>query len=752
MSIAVTEDQLELGAAVSGFVARHAPIAGTRASAAALAAGEKPAHWAALTAQGLHAVHLPEEHGGQGGGLAELAVVLEEAGRGLLPGPFGPTVLASAVVSRAPASDVRAGLLDALAAGATAALVHPDAGITATASDDGWVLTGRSAPVLGLPGADVVIVGATVADAAVTGVVLTDEGAARVDPQAEPRTVWVRLDPAGTDVLVEEGVDLTRGVGRLDLTGVTAGPELGALDADAVRYLVTALSAAEAAGVLAWAVAATVDYARVREQFGRAIGSFQAVKHKAARLFVAAELAAAAAWDAVRSLDQDLDQQRLAAGGAAVVALGRASDAVLEAVTLFGGIGFTWEHDVHLYWRRAMSLASVTGPTGGWLAELGEAALTSRRRTSVALDDEEPELRQRVGAAIDAAAALPEDVVDRPGHRTGPRRTHLADAGLIAPHWPAPYGLGATPIQQLVIAEEFARRGVTPPSIVIGDWAMPTILAHGTPEQVERFAGPTLRGELVWCQLFSEPGAGSDLAGLATRAVKVDGGWRLNGQKVWTSAAHVADWGICLARTDPDAPKHTGISYFLVDLRTPGVEVRPLRQATGNAEFNEVFLTDVDVPDDCLVGAPGEGWRLTMTTLGNERTSISATLGSTDEEPLRTIVDKSAAHRPDAIRALAHVNAYGAAVSALTVRETLRRLAGQQPGPGASVAKVASAQLHRDAADLTFGLIGPEAAVRGGAVDVAGRALNVPAQLIGGGTVEIQLNVIAERVLRLPRG
>jgi alkylation response protein AidB-like acyl-CoA dehydrogenase len=141
-----------------------------------------------------------------------------------------------------------------------------------------------------------------------------------------------------------------------------------------------------------------------------------------------------------------------------------------------------------------------------------------------------------------------------------------------------------------------------------------------------------------------------------------------------------------------------------------------------------------------------------MTTLGNERTSISATLGSTDEEPLRTIVDKSAAHRPDAIRALAHVNAYGAAVSALTVRETLRRLAGQQPGPGASVAKVASAQLHRDAADLTFGLIGPEAAVRGGAVDVAGRALNVPAQLIGGGTVEIQLNVIAERVLRLPRG
>ncbi|MFG1925340.1 acyl-CoA dehydrogenase family protein [Cryptosporangium sp. NPDC048952] len=905
MSIAVTEDQLELGAAVSGFVARHAPVAGTRELFDALAAGGRPAHWAALVAQGLHAVHLPEEFGGQGGGLGELAVVLEEVGRGLLPGPFGPTVLASAVVSRAPAGDVRSALLDVLAGGAAAALVQPDAGLTATPSADGWVLTGRTTPILGLPSAEVVIVGATVTEPAgaaarpaaghsaaarpaaghsaaghsaaghsaaghpaaaghaaaghaaaghpaaghpaaghpaaghpaagypaaghpaagypaaghpaagypaagypaagypaaagalpAGGVVLTDEGAPRVardgaalagsGPAGGGRTVWMRVEPGadGVNIVVEEGVDLTRDVGRLDLAGVTAADDLGEIDAEAVRYLVTALSAAEVAGVLAWAVKATVEYAQAREQFGRPIGSFQAVKHKAARLFVAAELAAAAAWDAVRSLDQGLDQQRLAVGGAAVVALGRATDAVLEAVTLFGGIGFTWEHDVHLYWRRAMSLAALTGPTGTWLTDLGEAALISRRTSNVALDALDPsaadsagtaadsagaaasaaaesastaaapraDFRERIGALIDRAMQLPEDTLTTPGHRTGPRRTYLADAGLIAPHWPAPHGLGATPIQQLVIAEEFARRNLTPPSIVIGDWAMPTILAHGTPEQVERFAGPTLRGELVWCQLFSEPGAGSDLAGLATKAVKVDGGWTLNGQKVWTSSAHLADWGICLARTDPDAPKHKGISYFLVDLRTPGVDVRPLRQATGNAEFNEVFLTDVFVPDDCLVGAPGEGWRLTMTTLGNERTSISATLGSTDEEPIRTLIHKSAVKRTEATRALAHVNAYGAAVSALTIRETLRRLAGRQPGPGASVAKVASAQLHRDAADLTFALVGPEAAVRGGAIDVAARELNTPGQLIGGGTVEIQLNVIAERVLRLPRG
>ncbi|MFI5952712.1 acyl-CoA dehydrogenase [Cryptosporangium sp. NPDC051539] len=728
MAIALTEEQQELAAAVEGFVSRYAPPTRVRADLDSSAAGERPDHWRVLVAQGLHAVHLPERHGGQGGSLGDLAVVLDAVGRGLLPGPFVPTVLTSAVVSRAPESPARTQLLDLLGAGAMAALVAPGANLTATPSAAGWVLGGQSAPVLGLLAADLLVVGAETA----TG------------------TVWLRLDPAadGVERVAEEGVDLTRDIGRLylDEVVVAAADELG--DLEDVRFTVTALAAAEAAGVMSWCVRSVVEYALVREQFGRQIGSFQAVKHKIARLFVASELAAASAWDAVRSLDQDAGQQSLAVGGAAVVALGRAVDACLEAVTLFGGIGFTWEHDVHLYWRRAMSLAALTGPTGTWQAELGEAAIDGRRSADVAaLAEDDPEFRRATGATIDTALELPED--------GNARRTFLADAGLISPHWPKPYGLGATPAQQLAIADEFARRAFVPPSTVIGEWAMPTILAHGTPEQAERFARPTLRGELVWCQLFSEPGAGSDLAGLATKAVKVDGGWRLDGQKVWNSGAHQADWGICLARTDPAAPKHRGISYFLVDMRSDGVDVRPLRQATGASEFNEVFLTGVFVPDDCLVGAPGDGWRLTMTTLGNERTSISSTLGSRDEEPLRDLIRKNlyGGSRTDAVTALGRVAAYGTALGALTLRETLRRLAGQQPGAGASVAKVASAQLHRDAADLTFALGGPEAAVRGGGpADVARLELGAPAQLIGGGTVEIQLNVIAERVLRLPRG
>ena len=168
-----------------------------------------------------------------------------------------------------------------------------------------------------------------------------------------------------------------------------------------------------------------------------------------------------------------------------------------------------------------------------------------------------------------------------------------------------------------------ASAGVPRPDLVIGWWAAPTILEHGTPEQVERFVPATLRGEIFWCQLFSEPGAGSDLASLRTKAVRVDGGWELTGQKVWTSSAHKAQWGVCLARTDPDAPKHKGITYFLIDMSSPGIVIRPLREITGDALFNEVFLDDVFVPDEMVVGTVNDGWRLARTTLANERIAMA---------------------------------------------------------------------------------------------------------------------------------
>jgi alkylation response protein AidB-like acyl-CoA dehydrogenase len=740
MAIALTEEQTQLAESVSAFTARLAPVAGTRERLAAFAAGGRPDHWPALVDQGLHRVHLDEEAGGDGGSLLDLAVVAEQAGRALLPGPFLPTVTTSAVVAMAAAGPRRTALLKRFADGATGAIVLPDSALGARRGEKGWVLSGRTAPVLGLLSAEVVVVGA----------------------EAAGEALWfaIEADAPGVTRVEEKGVDLTRDVGRLELSEMVVGDDdrLAGLEDDAARTAVIALYAAEVSGVMSWFLDTAVEYVKVREQFGRPVGSFQAVKHKAARLFITTQFAAAAAWDAARSLGQDAAQRRLAMGCAAIAGPSRAADAGLEAITLLGGIGFTWEHDIHLYWRRAISLAGLTGPAATWTQALGAEALDADRDFGPDLAEEDAAFRAWVGEQLDAALALPSDVPRTAGGwsaaSTGPRRTLLADSGLIAPHWPKPYGLGASPVQQLVVAEEFAKRGLPQPSTVIGEWAMPTILAHGTEQQKERFAGPTLRGELVWCQLFSEPGAGSDLAGLSTRAVKVDGGWRLDGQKVWTSSAHEADWGICLARTDPEAPKHKGLSFFIVDMRSAGVDVRPLKQVTGAAEFNEVFLNGVFVPDDCLLGRPGEGWRLTATTLANERLTIGSGMGGSGGfGRLREAVRKKelAAGDGAALQVLGRAAADRIALGALGLRETLRRLSGLEPGVGASVIKVGGALADRERVNAALGLLGPEAALNDGRTGLVLDELSLPSVLLGGGTVEIQLNVISERILGLPR-
>jgi len=445
-------------------------------------------------------------------------------------------------------------------------------------------------------------------------------------------------------------------------------------------------------------------------------------------------------------------------------ALPAAVDVAAEAVLLFGGIGFTWEHDAHLYWRRAISLSAAFGEETTWAARLGAAALDAERDFGFVADDALPSLRAELATVLDAALELPEDGVPASGwapSRGGRRQEHLADARLVAPHYPEPWGRGAGPEEQAVIAQEFARRALAQPSTVIGEWVLPTLLLHGTAAQQQRFVDPTLRGELFWCQLFSEPGAGSDLAGLSTRARKVDGGWVLSGQKVWNSMAAEADWGVCLARTDPDAAKHAGISYFLVDMRSAGVDVRPLRQATGLSEFNEVFLDDVFVPDECLVAEPGAGWRLAVTTLANERLSMGARLSHGSSDLVRAVLASGAheASRDAVVEVLGRCVGREMALSALNLRSVIARmdgLGGVDGGAEISVQKVCNAIAQRDNSRDLLRVLGRGALV---AVPPTGKHttdpvidhLGLPAVLVGGGTIEIQLNVIARRVLRLPR-
>ena len=262
----------------------------------------------------------------------------------------------------------------------------------------------------------------------------------------------------------------------------------------------------------------------------------------------------------------------------------------------------------------------------------------------------------------------------------------MADAGYVSPHWPAPWGRDASPLEQLVIDNEFRVARVRRPHLAVGAWVLPTLIAHGTPEQQERWMGQTLRGELNWCQLFSEPGAGSDLASLSTKASKTDGGWLLSGQKVWTSMARDADWGICLARTDPTVPKHAGITCFFVDMRSEGLDIRPLRELTGEAMFNEVFLSDVFVPDDCVIGEVNDGWRAARTTLENERVSMgSGASFGLGIEMLLGLVDTDDAVAVDVLGGLL---AEAQSLSILGSRMTARALSGAQPGPESSVRKL----------------------------------------------------------------
>jgi len=655
-----------------------------------------------LAELGIFGVALPEEHGGADGTVEELCVMVDEAAAALVPGPVATTAIATLLVDRPE-------VLTALASGERVAGVSLSADLRL---DGGWV-SGTADYVLG-------------ADPA--GVLLVPAGDA---------VVLVDANDPGVTVEPLEATDFSRPLARVVCEGAAA--DTLNVSAQRLADVAAAVLAAEAAGVARWTLQTATEYAKVREQFGRPIGSFQAVKHMCAEMLLRCEQAAVAAADAARAVgESDAGQLSIAAAVAAAKGIEAAKANAKDCIQVLGGIGITWEHDAHLYLRRAYGIAHFLGGAQRWLRRV--TALTQqgvRRSLRINLESVE-HLRPEIAAAVAEVAALPADK----------QQVALAEAGLLAPHWPPPYGRGAGPAEQLLIDEELEKAGVVRPDLVIGWWAAPTILEHGSPEQIERFVPATLRGEIFWCQLFSEPGAGSDLASLRTKAVRVEGGWKLTGQKVWTSAAHKAQWGICLARTDPDAPKHKGITYFLVDMSSPGIEIRPLREITGDNLFNEVFLDDVFVPDELVVGQVNDGWRLARTTLANERVAMShgTALGNPMEELLRSVttLDLDAAEQ-DRIGELIVSAQVG---SLLDQKIAQLALGGKDPGPQASVRKLIGVR-HRQAVAETR----MEYAAGGGVV--SGREvfdfLNTRCLTIAGGTEQILLTLAGERLLGLPR-
>ncbi len=342
---------------------------------------------------------------------------------------------------------------------------------------------------------------------------------------------------------------------------------------------------------------------------------------------------------------------------------------------------------------------------------------------------------------------------------TGPE---LAESGYVVPHWPRPWGLDADPIHQLIIDDELRRARVRRPSNTIGiGWAGPTLLAAGTDEQKDRHLGPIISGEEIWCQLFSEPGSGSDLASLSTTAVLDGDEWVVNGQKVWTSLAHHSSYGILIARTDPDAPKQQGISYFICPMDAPGIEIRPIIEMTGGHTFNEVFLTDVRLPAANLVGTANDGWRLAKVTLSNERVSLSSGgalwgMGPTAEDLIDLVRDAGGTTDPIIRDRLAELHIESEILRLIRLRTVTAAIRGAQPGPEASVRKILADEHGQRIMELAVDLAGP-----GGMLSDA-RPLGAPPALwsygflfspaltVGGGTGDVQRNIVSERVLGLP--
>lgn len=729
MSIAITPEHYELADSVRSLVARVAPSEVLHAALESPVENPPP-YWQAAAEQGLQGVHLAESVGGQGFGILELAVVLAEFGYGAVPGPFVPSAIASALIA---AHDPQAKVLAELATGAAIAAYALDSGLTATRHGDVLVIRGEVRAVPAAAQASVLVLPVAI----------------------ESRDEWVVLRNDQLEIEAVKSLDPLRPIAHVRANAVDVSDDalLSNLTMTTAHALMSTLLSAEAVGVARWATDTASAYAKIREQFGRPIGQFQAIKHKCAEMIADTERATAAVWDAARALDdagESSSDVEFAAAVAATLAPATAQRCTQDCIQVHGGIGFTWEHDTNVYYRRALMLAACFGRGSEYPQRVVDTATTAGMRpVDIDLDPSTEKLRAQIRAEVAALKAMPRE----------PRTVAIAEGGWVLPYLPKPWGRAPSPVEQIIIAQEFTAGRVKRPQIAIATWIVPSIVAFGTDNQKQRLLPPTFRGDIFWCQLFSEPGAGSDLASLATKATRVDGGWRITGQKIWTTGAQYSQWGALLARTDPSAPKHNGITYFLLDMKSEGVQVKPLRELTGKEFFNTVYLDDVFVPDELVLGEVNRGWEVSRNTLTAERVSI----GGSDSTFLPTLgefvdfvrdyrfegqFDQVARHRAGQLIAEGH------ATKLLNLRSTLLTLAGGDPMAPAAISKLLSMRTGQGYAEFAVSSFGTDAVI-GDTERLPGKwgeyLLASRATTIYGGTSEVQLNIIAERLLGLPR-
>jgi alkylation response protein AidB-like acyl-CoA dehydrogenase len=605
---------------------------------------------------GLLGLAVPEEFGGAGFGSVEQAVAFFETGRALLPAPIlTSTVLATQLLLASGDADAYTELLSAMCTGELIATVAP-------AADDGGFDLARTccrARLADRPSIDGEL--SFVPWARASDIVLVF---ARSDVGVG--LFAVGRDQPGVTVTAQETLDLTRPLHRVRFDAASArligSPDGAASALDAAFPIVLTALAAECAGVAQQALDMSVSYAKVREQYGRLIGSFQAVKHRCADMLLAVEGATSTVQAAATAADIQAPDRVMLAHLAAAQCTDAAIYAATENIELHGGIGYTWEHPAHLYYKRALSAAALFGTgiahrarvveetlpnpsVGGGRGSTSENASDTEELLSLASDDGEREFageslrfltanaRPRVAAA--ARWGEGEEGLTLFHESSGEQEREEARAAQKwqSKRWAAGFGWITGPTRfggrglpasyerlYRMIEAAFDIPDMNPIRIGLSTVGH-AITDFGTDEQIARYGAGIRRGDIIACQLFSEPEAGSDLAGVRARAERHSDGWHLNGQKVWTSNGTFADLGLALVRSDKEAPKHRGLTMFLVPMDTPGIDVRPLRQMTGGASFCEVFLTDVVVNDSMRLGGEGEGWKAATKTLAAERRS-----------------------------------------------------------------------------------------------------------------------------------
>lgn len=711
MPLAITEDHRALAEVAAAMVAGRAGTAGARRILLDRDKSDRwwstDGLWKEMVSTGWLGLHIDERFDGQGYGLPELTIVLEQLGRAAVAGPFLPTVVVSAVIAEAGTDGQRQRWLPRLVSGDVITGIGTDGGAVVRDS----AVTAAAVPALAESGADLFLL---------------------------PAGDDLVLLAAGEGVSVRTIESVDRLLAPVVVLGLNSAPVLEILPgaAGTAWRILRLLAAAEAVGGLSACTEMATAYAAGRDQFGRPIGSFQAVKHHCANMLVDTELAVAATWDAARADGAEAELAATMAAGHALTAYQRVA---LQNVQVHGGIGYTWEHNAHLYIRRATVLQTFAGDQDALRDKVIALQRDGvRRRQSVDLPEGAEQYRQ---AALDFRSEL--EAADADDHQR-----LWARSGYLQPHWPTPYGRAADSVEQLII--EDALDGLDKPSLGLGEWVVPTLLQHGSPEQVERLIWPSLEGDLRWCQLFSEPGAGSDAAAVATKAKRVDGGWVVNGQKVWTSDAVNCQRGLATVRTDPNVRKHKGITAMIIDLADPAVRIRPLTEITGETLFNEVFFDDVFVPDRDVVGGVNDGWSVAMAAFGNERVSIG---GGSVTMTAGALIDLLARHRPGDTGIAREVGALlieSYTLATLNLRQAARAVFDAGPGVEGNIAKLFGAEHAQRVAELAL-RIADRAILVGEEPDVVHDYLFSRCLTIAGGTSEIVRNLVAERILGLPR-